>query len=127
MTTGNARYEVEKERLAKIVAAWEPRFDLPGVVVHHGFVETFREGENEHWTSAYTETDWHYRQARVLWYLPTMCRLTDEDLEEMVVHEYVHVLNAVLESRAKPNSDDYLEHAAQNVTRALLATYRSKR
>lgn len=127
MTVGSKKYDEQKERLALIVAAWEPRFDLPGVDVHHGFVETFREGENEHWTAAYTETDWHYRAARVLWYLPTMCRLSDEDLEECVVHEYVHILNACLESRAKPGSDDYVEHAAQNVTRALLAAHRSER
>ena len=47
-------------------------------------------------TAARTESNWEYRTAEITFYLPALEDLTDEQLEEVIVHEFVHVLSMAI-------------------------------
>jgi hypothetical protein len=49
-------------------------------------------------TTAMTSTLWHYRQAEITWFLPSVASIDDDYLEWVAVHEYVHILNDPLAS-----------------------------
>lgn len=109
----------------RFVSKWEPMLDLPGITVEHRFVEVNHDDDAS--TIADTEGYWHYRQFRVCWYLPRCTSLDDDELEEAVVHEYVHVMDNSLESMMPENADaERMEYATQNIAHALVKVHRSK-
>lgn len=108
----------------ELAAKWEPLLDLPGVAVQHKFIPTPRDDDNE--CAADTSAKWHYRIATIRWFLPTCLTMSDRGLEEVLVHEYAHVLMAALDDRIKPGSDEHVEHATESVARALLCTFRGQ-
>jgi hypothetical protein len=74
---------------------------------------------------AETIADWEYRQATIRWNLPTVACLSDAELDDTIVHEYVHVLNAPLyESLPETLKDRLAKHnefSTENVARAIMA------
>ncbi|MGZ4518814.1 MAG: hypothetical protein ACXVGB_00150 [Mycobacteriaceae bacterium] len=115
-----ARFKRDRKRIRRLVKKWEPLLALPGVDVHHAFIANFKEGDDEFWTPAECEADPQYRSARIKWFMHSVARLADEDLEEVLVHEYVHILLSPLDKFLKKGSTDPCELATQNVALALL-------
>jgi hypothetical protein len=116
------QYTDAANRVLALAQAWEPRFDLPGIAVEHRFHETMLDPENGDTTAAVTKAVWQYRFAIIHWYLPNIAGMSDDDLENTVVHEYVHVLLGPLANHIKASGNDLNELATENVARALLAT-----
>ena len=90
--------EVE-QRLRDIIDRVEPILDLPGVTVTHRFRSGFH--DEDHLVAAVTETLWQYRRAVVDWYLGKVASESEDDLLNLVVHEYVHVLLGPIKERLK--------------------------
>lgn len=113
------------KRIQDYVDIWEPMLDLPGVDVEHVFLP--RVAEEDHTMVADTSASWEYRCATIRWYLGRVATLDDNDLENSVVHEYVHVLLAVMEKHLpeRYRNSENSEHAVENITRALTAVYRT--
>lgn len=114
------QYRAAIKAVKALVKKWEPLLDLPGTEVIHKFHDTKLDPSNADDTAAVTTANWPYRYAVIDWYLPNLCNQKPSQLEELVVHEYCHVLNASLEAAVAAERGDVNEIAAQNVTRALL-------
>jgi len=114
------QYERVVKTLMEIIEEWEPRLDLPGITVRHKFHETTLDPSNPDQTAAVCTTKWEYRTANIDWYLPNLCDQDEQDLEQIVVHEYCHVLNAPVEAHTSAANSKFCEIAAENVARALL-------
>src|SRR5258708_5906443 len=93
-----------------------------GLEWFHVTMEWFRERNyDEPTTVAITTTTWQYRHTVIKWYVPA-CEDNDDDfLENIVVHELVHVLIAPL---VNVNNEKELplqhEYATECLSRALL-------
>ena len=111
-----------KAKVLSFVEWWEPLLDLPGVAVDHRFHDKFADPSNPDSTCAETVSEAPYRFASIHWYLSSIARLDDEDIERVVVHEYVHILNSAVESKVKEKDAEWREVSAENVARALIST-----
>lgn len=108
--------------IRRLVKEWEPLLDLPGVAVEHRFHNTFLDPANPDATCAQAVTRWQYREAVIHWYMSGAVRQTRDELENTLVHEYVHIMMAPVHERLKAGSEEHDELATENVARALLAT-----
>lgn len=108
-------------RLQKLIAEWEPRLDLPGIEVRHGFLETY--DVDDPTKCAETTIEWQYRAAKIEWYLPMLTSRNDATLEDIVVHEFAHIIIGPLHDRFKANSTDLEELAVESIARALIRTH----
>ncbi len=118
------KHEATERAILRLVREWEPLLDLPGVAVEHRFHDTFLDPANPDATCAQAVTRWQYREAVIHWYLPGAVRQTSDELENTLVHEYVHIMLAPTHDRLKAGSEEHDELATENVARALLATRR---
>lgn len=119
----NQQHKDTRKRIKRLIRAWKPRFACDDVDVEHRFHETFLDPENLDQTIAVTKALWEYREAVIHWYLPVACRLSDEELETTLVHEWCHVLLNPIREFVPEEQVARNELATQNVTRALLKTF----
>jgi len=94
-----------QQRVEKLTAELENELGLSGWWrIKHVFSELPDEASAEGGTgsaartTAMTSTLWHYRQAEITWFLPSVAIIDDDYLEWVAVHEYVHILNDPLAS-----------------------------
>lgn len=90
-----------KKRIQRITAALESQLGLDGwVQITHHFVEGY-DGDTEtddagtvtvYRTVAVTTPLWEYRVCKITWYLSSAIHQTDEELEQIAIHEYIHYL-----------------------------------
>ena len=113
-----------ERRVRRLVAKWEPMLDLPGVVVEHRFHDKFFDSANVDATVAECVYRHLYREAVIHWYLSSIARFSNEDIEATLVHEYAHILNGAVEGGVKEKDSDLREISAENVARALLSVAR---
>ena len=64
------------------------------------------------------ECSWEYKRAKINWYLPVIQNIDDDELENMIVHEFVHILINSVDIEELPN--EKLEYATESVARALI-------
>lgn len=119
------QYHPTVEFIEDRVDEWTAMLDMPGVKIRHAFLATTN--EEDHTTCALTASEWTYRAAKIEWYLPALAVQSLADIENMVVHELVHVLLGSIRSRLKSGSEDHEELATENVARALLAVRNATR
>ena len=115
------KQDLLKDKVLGFVSWWEPLLDLPGIAVEHRFHDKFYDAANVDSTIAETVYRWPYREAVVHWYLSGVARLDDTAIEEVVVHEYCHVLNGAVEGGVKERDSHLREISAENVCAALLS------
>lgn len=115
------RKNLEK-RVLVLVDKWAPLMDLGHFEIANVFHDDLRgeEADDLESTAAATTTAWEYRSASITWYLPAVAAMTDEGLEQVVVHELCHVLLAPLKEALKANTIKVEELATENVARAVL-------
>lgn len=75
--------------------------------------------ENED-VAADTTAKWQYRQAMIRAYLSAMATSTDEEIENIIVHELAHILVNPMEDKVPSKHEDQCELAVENVARALV-------
>lgn len=109
-----------ERRIITITTALEAELELSWITIEH----KFNQAPSEDRAVAETKTDWEYRQATIIWYLPQAALLDTEDLERVAVHEYIHIFLDPL-YKLIPDSDDHVatfnEYVTENLTRMVYA------
>jgi hypothetical protein len=119
----------EEARILEATARWEHELEMGWLSIGHIFVDQVRgeESDDIESTAAVTYASWEYRHATITWYLPAVGTMTDEALNDVVVHELVHVLLAPLRDHLKPGSIKQEEFATECVARAIVAARKAPR
>lgn len=112
-------------RIKSAVRRFERAIDLKslGLRVDHAFLASYK--DEDHLVLADTESSWQYQHAKIRWFLPACTRLSDRDILETVIHEYVHVLHASLEKLLpeEHQTHDQLEFATELTARAMVRLF----
>ena len=116
-----AELRAQKTRVQVLTDYWYKQLGMNrlGFHVSHVFVESFAEAH--HSIVAETEYNWEYRDGVIRWYLARIASLTEDELSEAVVHEFVHVILASMESCVKEKHSKLCEFAVESMTQAILA------
>ena len=98
------------------------RLDLGWLDVTNRFL-THRDGQEGVLCEA--KTNWEYRRVSFHWNTSSAATALDDEIENAVIHELVHALNASLYDELSPKMQARLaknnELATENVARAILA------
>lgn len=113
----NKNLELQKGRVEDFSKYWTTKLDLGWLTIKNLYSESFHDEEAS--LVAETESDWEYRQGTTTWYLPRVAGLTDETLENTVIHELVHILVSPIESEIAERYDKQAEFAVESVARAI--------
>ena len=111
-----------KERTKTLVEFWQAQLGLDWLTFKHNYTTAY-DSDDPH-TCACTEAYWQYRDVKFTWYLPAIARLDDDELEDVVVHEFVHSMIAPIEQNMDDDDADLCEFAVENVCRAFLHAVR---
>ena len=117
----NRRLKATKDRIETLFEFWRAQLGLDWLTIAVGYSEGELAGEPS--TCATTTALWQYRDASLMFYLPACALLDDDELERVVVHELVHVLNNPIETHLK-GREEHIEFAAESVTRAIMHAVR---
>src|SRR5580704_15262388 len=91
------RKELET-RIIKIANEVEKIMALDWIfITHHFSTDT----PDDQATACTTETEWQYRQARLIWNLDICAGASDRAIFEMVTHEMIHILMGPLKEHIK--------------------------
>lgn len=97
-------FKSQKARLEALIEEWHHNLGLGWWKVHHNYYDDtgyFLEEHDKHCgvlpagsgiPIAFTWVSWEYLEASVYWNVPRVQDQTDEELEEMFVHECCHIL-----------------------------------
>jgi predicted SprT family Zn-dependent metalloprotease len=107
-----------KKRVLQVVGEWVPIMGLEWYTINHQFNEATDSSDEQ--TQATTNTTWYYREATMTWHLPKLALLEDDELENVVVHELVHILLDPIHPEGD-GINHHLEYATECLARALLA------
>ena len=118
----DAEYEQQQARLLALSDAWVRAIGLGWwkIVISYDrtgedFAESVKkEGGLRSQIAARCFPDWKYGMATILWNMPALPDLDDDDLEQMFVHELMHIF--LNETRSGNNSDDWLDHEERVAT-----------
>lgn len=113
------------KKIKERTAYWERLLNPRWIRVSHSFIESLHDEDNH--TIADTEAYWQYRHARIRWFLPAVIRLDDADLDECIVHEYVHVLLSPVEGRIPAKYGEQSEFAVESLAQAIIHVHDAAR
>lgn len=112
-------YEAQKARVKKFIDKWYKAMGLDWFHVDMAWERERREDRPA--TVAVTTTTWQYRNAYINWYMPAVVDNDDDFLENIVVHEFVHILVAPLMSVTdQEDLPNHHEYATECIARALV-------
>ena len=108
----------QKKRVEKYIDKW---YKTLGLGWHQiDFVwERSRWNENPA-ACARTECMWQYRNGYITFYLEAVLDMSDEQIENTVVHEFVHVISWPMWENAEAGERKENEYATEEITRAIL-------
>ena len=113
------QYEEAKELVLLYAAGWEKLLNLSHLTFQHRFIEMHKE-DDDTMTVADTACEWEYRQVVMRWFLPTLTRMTPEEIKHDVLHEHIHCLVASMEQELSNRHAKACEYAVESVTLAIL-------
>lgn len=112
------QFEKERRRVRKL---WDKWFRPIGMGWWQVDLSWARErDEDEPATAGLTTTNWQYRTAHVTFFLPSTAELNDEKLEEVVVHELVHILCGPIQDMSTDERREITEHTVTTIARSLI-------
>jgi hypothetical protein len=111
-------YAKQKKRVQKYIDKW---FDTMGLKWFRVTMDWVRERDNDNpGTAARTTTHWQYRQAWIQWFVPSLAENDDEFLENIIIHEFTHILlSPLLLVDSKEDLPLQHEYATETVARAI--------
>lgn len=117
-------YEAERARIRAIYDRWEPVLGLDAWLItldYHTGPYVCADGTPSGNAYATAAPHWDYQSASLSFNLQKTRTEDDDDLEDIVVHECVHVLLHELRgTAAMDDHQEHEEHAATMITRALI-------
>lgn len=117
-------FKEQMKRVNKLVDVWYARLGraINGHKITYTWGRDPKTGDAEgHKTCAATRTLWQYLDSTITFYLPSCALLADEDLEEIVVHEYMHIIcGPMAPDEAMPCE----ELVATQLARAMIRCYK---
>lgn len=111
-------YRKQKKRVQKYIDKWFTAMGMGWFQVTMTWNRE-RDADNPN-TAARTISNWQYRNAEIIWFVPTIPDQDDDFLEGIVVHEFTHVLLSPL--LLVDNKEDLPlqhEYATECVARAI--------
>lgn len=120
----NPKWAEERRRITERTAYWRVQLGLDklGLDVSNTYAEAY--DEEDHIVVARTRFNWEYRSGSVEWYMARTAALSDEDLDEAIIHEYVHCLNAAAEDNVPEKYRKLIEFGTESITQAILNVWR---
>lgn len=85
------QYEETKARLEAVLTKWHPLLQMGWYTLSYTYIRGYDEDPS---TVAVTKAQWVYRKAYITWFMEKINELTDEQLENVVIHEFCHVILA---------------------------------
>lgn len=117
----DAEYNEQKERLEKYLVKWHKLMSMGHYHLKYVYKRDFCVDDKSRSTYARTSTSWEYREATIEWYMPSLAKATDDELENIVIHEFCHVQMAPLSQDQPEVMHEQRELATENFTRILLS------
>lgn len=114
-------YKALKKKIEKLVIRWRDRLGLNSYRLHQEWRRN--EPTEDQNTGAMTKMRWEYLEADFIWYMPNLVSLTDNELEEVVVHEFCHILLAPLMHEDTEHGRMVYERVTTTVQRAITYTF----
>ena len=115
----DATFEAQKRRISCLADKWRDLLWLSHWrVIDHWERVCHKADTEDVRKTAETCTQWEYMRADVTWYLPVVAMLPDEEVEELVIHELLHMVVAEM---AKGKHDQHEERVVTHLSRALNA------
>lgn len=111
-------YREQMKRVQKYIDKWFNTLGLGWyeVDLHWSRVDDDEEKD----TAAKTTWRWQYRTAAITFYLPTIAELSDDKLENAVVHEFAHILTGSMVQNQPDDNSQLMEYGTETVARALI-------
>lgn len=111
-------YREQKKRVQKYIDKW---FNTLGLGWYRVDINWDRaKSEDAPDEAAITSCQWQYRTASITYRLPVIAELDDDKLENVVVHEFAHILTGAMVQNAPESNDQLKEYGTECVTRALI-------
>lgn len=83
-------YRNAKARLERYLKKWHKLLEMGYYKLSYDYDRGYHDEDGS--IAAITNTQWEYRQGFITWYIGACNELTDEELEVVVAHEFLHVL-----------------------------------
>jgi hypothetical protein len=128
-------YERLRELITRLTYLWQHRMTISHIEIETVFLDEFYpDDEGDDWkVTAVTEGRWQYDCAKIKWYLPSLVRHSDSEIERVVVHELCHVMlgaeQSIMETVTGDENEDWttacsekIEMSTERACRALLNT-----
>lgn len=111
-------YREQKRRVKRYIDKWLKPL---GMGWHRIDLEWDRERNNDlPDEAAVTSWMWQYRTANITFRLPVIKELNEEKLENVVVHEFSHILTGAMVQNQPEDNKQLMEYSTENVARALI-------
>lgn len=110
-------YEALKKKITKLTTLWRDELGLGSYRLHHNWARTTKERVDN--CGAEVKMRWEYMEADFTWYVPALQDLDDDELEEVVVHEFCHILIAPLMYDDSEHGRMVYERVTTTVQRAI--------
>lgn len=111
-------YAKQKARVKKY---WDKWFDTIGLAWWNVNITWDRERREDRPSQlGETSSKWQYRSAHVTFQLPEIATVTDERLEECVVHEMTHILLQGIEDFRDDQATQITEYTTTTIARAII-------
>ena len=118
-------YRQQKKRVERLVKKWRELLWLNNYRIHNSWARDTKDGAKN--TGAETEMRWQYLEADFTWYLPNVLELKDDELEDMVVHEFCHILVDPLMHEDTEHGRMIYERVTTTLQRAISGVYEAKK
>lgn len=111
-------YREQKKRVQKYFDKWYSVLGMGWYRIDRNWDRARSEdAPNE---AAITSWQWQYRTASITYRLPVIAELDDDKLENVVVHEFAHILTGAMVQNAPDDNDQLKEYGTECVARALI-------
>lgn len=103
------QYRKQKKRIQRYIDRWAAPLGMKWwEITYVWHDEPYRDASDGRTPCARTLVDWDYRRATIHFYLPDCKGESDKQTEDMVIHEFMHVL--LNEMRQWQDANDALAH-----------------
>lgn len=114
-------YNKQKDRVRKRIDDWLYLTGISQIWKVTVCYERLNDTDNRpNWMSTFRcDADWRYNQAAITAYLPTIENLDDEDLDNAIAHELMHILLQEMRTASKSHND-HEERVATSIAQVLM-------